>query len=222
METSLSIQYLIQEPKVIKDKNPLILLLHGYGSNEADLFSFASELPEEYYIVSAQAPYPVPPYGYAWYAIHFDADANKFSDDQQAIESRDRIVGFIDELTQKYPIDVNQINLVGFSQGAILSYAIALSYPKKINKVVALSGYFNANIIKEGFENNDFSSLRLFASHGTVDQVIPIDWARKTSPILDVLNISHEYKEYPVGHGVHPLNFKDFKHFLIGEKLRGE
>ncbi|QQU02090.1 alpha/beta hydrolase [Myroides odoratus] len=216
METSLSINYLIQEPKVKKDKNPLILLLHGYGSNEEDLFSFASELPEDYYIVSAQAPYPVPPYGYAWYAIHFDADANKFSDDQQAIESRDLIVKFIDELTGKYAIDSDNINLVGFSQGAILSYAIALSYPEKINKVVALSGYFNANIITPSFEQHDFSQLRLFASHGTVDQVIPVEWARKTSPILDALQVKHEYKEYPVGHGVHPLNFADFKQFLIG------
>jgi len=215
METSLSINYLIQEPKVKKDKNPLILLLHGYGSNEEDLFSFASEIPEDYYIVSAQAPYPVPPYGYAWYAIHFDADANKFSDDQQAIESRDLIVKFIDELTAKYAIDSDNINLVGFSQGAILSYAIALSYPEKINKVVALSGYFNANIITPGFEQHDFSQLRLFASHGTVDQVIPVEWARKTSPILDALQVKHQYKEYPVGHGVHPLNFADFKRFLI-------
>lgn len=216
METTLSIKYLIQEPKVKKDKNPLILLLHGYGSNEEDLFSFASELPEDYYIVSAQAPYPVPPYGYAWYAIHFDADANKFSDDQQAIESRDLIVKFIDELSQTYPIDPTHINLVGFSQGAILSYAIALSYPEKINKAVALSGYFNANIIKAGFEQRDFSQLQIFASHGTVDQVIPVDWARKTSPILDTLQIKHQYKEYPVGHGVHPLNFTDFKNFLLG------
>ncbi|MGS4344141.1 alpha/beta hydrolase [Myroides odoratus] len=217
METTLSIPYLIQEPKVKKDKNPLILLLHGYGSNEEDLFSFASELPEDYYIVSAQAPYPVPPYGYAWYAIHFDADANKFSDDQQAIESRDLIVRFLDELVQTYPIDTTNINLVGFSQGAILSYAIALSYPDKINKVVALSGYFHAPLMKEGFEQHDFSHLRLFASHGTVDQVIPIDWARKTSPILDALQIKHQYKEYPVGHGVHPLNFADFKRFLLEE-----
>lgn len=215
MDTSLSIAYLIQEPKVKKEKNPLILLLHGYGSNEEDLFSFASELPEDYYVISARAPYPVPPYGNAWYAIHFDADANKFSDDNQAIESRDLIVKFIDELIAKYPIDANDINLVGFSQGAILSYAIALSYPEKINKVVALSGYFNSNIIKEGFEKENLGKLKFFASHGTVDQVIPVDWARQTPTILKSLNIEHEYKEYPVGHGVHPLNFADFKKFLL-------
>ena len=113
------LHYLIREPKVILDKNPLLLLLHGYGSNEEDLFSFASELPDHYYIISARAPYPLPPYGNAWYAIDFDANMNKFSNDEQAIESRDLIVEFIDELIQKYPIDSTKVNLIGFSQGAI-------------------------------------------------------------------------------------------------------
>lgn len=218
MNTTLSINFLIQEPKIKKEKNPLILLLHGYGSNEEDLFSFAAELPEDYYIVSVQAPYQVPPHGFAWYAINFDENMNKFSDDEQAIESRDRIVHFIDELIATYPIDATNVNLVGFSQGAILSYAIALSYPEKVKSVVALSGYFNPAIIKEGYQTRDYTSIAIFASHGTVDQVIPIDWARKTPEILQGLHVKHEYKEYPVGHGVHPNNFYDFKLFLEQNK----
>lgn len=206
--------YLVQEPTVKKDKHPLILLMHGYGSNEEDLFSFAPELSEDAYIISVRAPYTVPPYGYAWYAINFDANQNKFSDDNEAIESRDKIVAFIDTLLATYPIDGNQVNLVGFSQGAILSYAVALSYPEKINKVVALSGYFNENILTPNYKGNNFDKLSFFASHGTVDQVIPVDWARKTPEILTNLKIENDFKEYPVGHGVHPLNFKDFKAFL--------
>ena len=143
----MSLTYLLREPKIKQEKNPLLLLLHGYGSNEEDLFSFASELPDEYYVVSVRAPYDLQPYGHAWYAIHFDADENKFSDDAQAIESRDSIVRFIDELIAKYPIDETQVSLIGFSQGAILSYATALSYPEKISRVVALSGYLNEKII---------------------------------------------------------------------------
>ena len=156
--------YVIREPKQILDKNPLLLLLHGYGSNEEDLFSFAGELPDNYYIISARAPYPVPPYGNAWYAITFDANMNKFSDDEQAKISRDVIVDFIDLLLEKYPIDPLNVNLIGFSQGAILSYAVALSYPEKVNKVVALSGYFNENILKEGYASHDFSKLSFFFS----------------------------------------------------------
>ena len=211
----LSLVYQIREPKVKADKNPLLLLLHGYGSNEADLFSFAEELPDEYYVVSARAPYDLQYGSYAWYAINFDADQNKFSDHDQAVVSRDLVVNFIDELLANYPIDTSNVTLIGFSQGSILSYSIALSYPEKVQKVGALSGYLNLDIAKEKYQENDFSNLRIFASHGTVDQVIPVDWARKTPAILENLGIEITYKEYPIGHGVSPQNFYDLKSWLL-------
>lgn len=211
---NLSLYHLVREPKIKKDKNPLLLLLHGYGSNEEDLFSFATELPEQYYVVSARAPYDLMYGSHAWYAINFDADENKFSDINQAIESRDLIAGFIDELVAAYPIDKEQVTLIGFSQGSILGYAVALSYPEKVKQVVAMSGYIHGGMTVDDFMENDFSSLRIFASHGTADQVIPVDWARKTKPFLDNLGIENVYKEYPVGHGVSPQNFFDFRNWL--------
>jgi len=214
----MSLHYLVREPKFIQEKNPLLLLLHGYGSNEADLFSFASELPEEYFIISVQAPYDLQYGSYAWYAINFDADENKFSDLNQARQSRDMIADFIDELLAKYPIDSTKVNLIGFSQGSILSYAVALSYPTKIAKVVAMSGYLNLDMAIEGFEKNDFSGLKIFASHGTVDQVIPVEWARKTPQLLENFGIDVVYKEYPIGHGVSPQNFFDFRKWLLENK----
>lgn len=213
METGI-FNYLIQQPKEIQEKNPLIILIHGYGSNKEDLFSFAPELPENAFIVSVQAPYQVPPYGFAWYAISFDANMNKFSDDTQAVKSRDLLVQFIDELCTKYPIDQKDVNLIGFSQGAILSYALAVTYPEKVNKVVALSGYFNADIMQPKADLSVYNHLKIFGSHGTVDQVIPVEWARKASELLKSYAISFEYKEYPVGHGVAPQNFYDLKAFL--------
>ena len=214
----MNLTYLVREPKIKQEKNPLLLLLHGYGSNEEDLFSFASELPDEYYVVSVRAPYDLQPYGHAWYAINFDADENKFSDDAQAIESRGVIVSFIDELITKYPIDAKQVTLVGFSQGAILSYATALSYPEKISRVVALSGYLNEKIIAADYTSKDIKKLKVFISHGTVDQVIPVDWARKAQPFLQNLGLEVAYNEYPMGHGVAPQNFYDFKNWLNATK----
>lgn len=211
----LSLEYKIREPKIKLDKNPLLLLLHGYGSNEEDLFSFASELPETYYIISARAPHDLQYGSYAWYAINFDVDQNKFSDHEQAKVSRDLIVTFIEELIHNYPIDAKDITLIGFSQGSILSYAVALSNPEKIKKVVALSGYVSEPILAENYKTNNFSNLSIFASHGTVDQVIPLEWAQKTKPFLDSLGIQSVYKEYPVGHGVAPQNFYDFKNWLL-------
>ena len=211
---NLSLHHLVRLPKIKLEKNPLLLLLHGYGSNEEDLFSFASELPEDYYVVSVRAPYDLQYGSYAWYAINFNADENKFSDHEQAKISRDLIAGFISELTDNYSIDAENVTLIGFSQGTILSYAVALSYPEKIKRVVALSGYLNLEIVKENYENNDFSKLSMFISHGTVDQVISVDWARKAAPILSNLGIENVYKEYPIGHGVAQQNFYDFKDWL--------
>ena len=210
----MSLEYLVKAPKEIKEKNGALLLIHGYGSNEEDLFSFSSELPEKYYVISARAPYDMMFGSYAWYAINFDAEENKFSDLNQARTSRDLIANFIDELLAAYPIDAQHVTLIGFSQGTILSYAVALSYPQKVQRVVAMSGYLNTEIAAENYAQNDFKNLKIFASHGTVDQVIPIDWARKAKPALDGLGIETTYKEYPIGHGVSPQNFYDFKSWL--------
>lgn len=210
----MNLHYLIQEPKIKNDKNPLILLLHGYGSNEEDLFSFASELPQDHYVISVRAPYDLQPYGHAWYAIHFDADENKFSDNVQAKQSVELIAGFIDEIVKQYPIDAKNVTLIGFSQGAILSYATALTFPEKVAKVIALSGYFNQEIMPEVIDTKAISHLKFFVSHGSVDQVIPIEWARKAKPALENLGLEVEYHEYPVGHGVAPQNFFDFKNWL--------
>ncbi len=210
----MNLHYLVQEPKVKHDKNPLLLLLHGYGSNEEDLFSFAPELPDDSYVISVRAPYDLQPYGHAWYAIHFDADENKFSDNEQAKESVAIIANFIDEIVKKYAIDAKNVTLIGFSQGAILSYATALTYPEKVTKVIALSGYLNQEILPEALDTKAISHLKFFISHGSVDQVIPVDWARKAKPALEKLDLEVEYQEYPIGHGVSPKNFFDFKAWL--------
>ena len=212
---NLSLEYLVREPKIKLDKNPLLLLLHGYGSNEQDLFSFAAELPEEYYIVSVRAPYNLQYGSYAWYAINFDADQNKFSDNNQARISRDLIANFIDELIDNFPIDARNVTLIGFSQGTILSYAVALSHPEKVQRVVAMSGYINPEILEDNYLKNSFSNLKVFASHGTADQVIPVEWGRKAKPFLENLGIKITFKEYPIGHGVSPQNFYDFKNWLL-------
>jgi phospholipase/carboxylesterase len=189
-------------------------MLHGYGSDENDLFSFASELPKELFIVSVRAPYAMQPYGNAWYTIHFDAEQNKWNDTKQAIESRDLIATFIDEACATYPVNKNNVTLLGFSQGTILSYAVALTYSKKVKNVIALSGYVSEDMLPEDFGSKDFSHLNFYCSHGSLDQVIPVEWARKTPKFLDQLNIKHSYSEFPVGHGVAPQNFYEFRRWL--------
>jgi phospholipase/carboxylesterase len=189
-------------------------MLHGYGSDEKDLFSFASELPEELFIISIRAPYPLPPYGNAWYAINFDADQGKWNDNEQAIQSRDRISQFIDDATATLPVDPQNVTLLGFSQGTILAYAVALTYPEKVKNIVALSGYINKDILPDDLNSADFGHLDFYCSHGSLDQVIPVEWARQTPDFLKALSVKHQYGEFPVGHGVAPQNFYALKAWL--------
>lgn len=215
MENNALPLYHIIQKSTLTENAPLLIMLHGYGSDENDLFSFASELPEELFIISVRAPYPMQPFGNAWYAINFDAEKGKWSDNEQAIESRDLIAKFIDEAMSTYPVNPDNVSLLGFSQGCILSFAVALTYPEKVKNIIALSGYVNKAIIAENFIEKDYSNLDFYCSHGSVDQVIPVQWAQQTPPFLTDLHIKHTYSEFPVGHGVAPQNFYEFKEWLI-------
>ncbi|CAL2104522.1 Phospholipase [Tenacibaculum sp. 190130A14a] len=209
----MSLHYLIREPKTTSTNPPLLVLLHGYGSNERDLFSFAEELPDEFLIVSAQAPHSMGFGSYAWYAINFDAINGKFSDLKQAQESIEMIASFIDELKEKYNTNPDKTFLLGFSQGAILSYATSLQYPNKVQHVIALSGYINEELLPKNVSSEITTDY--YISHGTVDQVLPVDWARKAPLILNSYHLKSEYSEYPVGHGVAPQNFYSFKDWIV-------
>ncbi|MGB0892439.1 MAG: alpha/beta hydrolase [Flavobacteriaceae bacterium] len=208
----MSLHYIIREPKKEVTNPSLLILLHGYGSNEQDLFSFAEELPDELLIISAQAPHSMGFGSFAWYAINFDANNGKFSDLVQAKESIDEIAIFIDEIKEKYNTNPDKTFLLGFSQGAILSYSLSLFYPNKVNYVIALSGYVNEDLLPKDVANNIITDY--YISHGTVDQVLPVDWARKAPTLLQSFNLKSEYSEYPVGHGVAPQNFYSFKNWI--------
>lgn len=207
------LEYLVRPAKGEAENPPLLILLHGYGSNEQDLFSFAEELPEELLIVSVQAPFAIGMGGYAWYSINFDDINGKFSDLKEAKESIDKIAIFIDEIKEKYHTKPNKTFLLGFSQGAILSYSLSFFYPNKIQHVIALSGYINTDLVPASISkeiNTDY-----YSSHGTVDQVLPVDLARRSRPFLDHLGLQYEYSEYNVGHGVAPQNFYSFKNWIV-------
>ncbi|MGJ8684384.1 MAG: alpha/beta hydrolase [Nonlabens sp.] len=218
--TNLSLQHVIRPAQ--KENAPLLLLLHGYGSNEDDLFSFAPEISQEFFIVSARAPYDMQPYGAAWYAINFDATGGKFSDVEQAKESIQLLVKFIEELKKSYPISQDKINILGFSQGAILSYGLSLSYPQLFDKVVCMSGYLNEEMIENPEElesrfRESENKPSYFISHGTVDQVVPYAWAKQAPDFLKKLELNHVFKDYPIGHGVARDNFYDMKAWLEKE-----
>lgn len=208
MKNLVGINYLERKPRVQKEKNPVIILIHGYGSNEEDLFGFAEDLPDEFHVISVQGMHMLQFGMYAWYEINF-VDMEKFNNVPQGVASRDKLVDFIEAIIVQENLDDKNVWLCGFSQGAILSYSIALNYPNKVKHIACLSGYPEPNFIGELDVNRDYSNLDFFISHGTDDMVIPVEWARKGKPMLDELGIQNEYHEYRSGHGIVPQNYWD-------------
>lgn len=212
MDTDQVLDYRVRRPLKEGDSSPVLFLLHGYGSHEEDLFSFANYLPEEYLIISLRAPLNLSFGGYAWYSIHFNEQQDKWSDDDEAKKAQEIILYNIDYHLEQFKLKGQKVSLLGFSQGAILSWAVGLSHPEKIDKIIALSGYLNEDIFvyaKEGIDQ-----LRIFSSHGTQDPTLPIEWARKGIGLLEKKEISLAYKEYPQGHGINQDNFNDLLSWL--------
>ena len=207
---SSTLSFLERPPKKrTEEKAPVLFLIHGYGASDADLFGFADYLPDHLHIFSLNAPHALPMGGFAWYSLNFDAAQSKVEDIEQARESLVLIENFIDDTLKKYPVDRENVTLFGFSQGAILSYALGLNTPK-ITNVLALSGYLNENLLK----TPTHTKTRFFISHGTEDQIILFDWARKAPETLEKLNIKYTFKSYPMGHGIAPDNFEDIQQWI--------
>ncbi len=207
------INYLELKPSIQLEQNPLLLLIHGYGSNEEDLFSFADDLPAEFHVISVQGIHVLAPGMYGWYEIDF-VNMEKFNNVPQGIESRNKLVEFIDEITTKENLDKENVWLCGFSQGAILSYALALNFPEKVRHIACLSGYPEPNFIGELNLQLDYSNLDFFISHGIDDMVIPVEWGRRGKSLLDELGIKNEYHEYRSGHGIVPQNYWDLMSWM--------
>ena len=212
MDIDQVLDYRVRRPLKESDKSPVLFLLHGYGSHEEDLFSFANYLPEEYLIISLRAPLSLSFGGYAWYSIHFNEQQDKWSDDAEAKKAQEIILYNIDYHLEQFKLKGQKVSLLGFSQGAILSWAVGLSHPERIDKLIALSGYVNEDIFS--FAEKGLDQLRIFSSHGTQDPTLPIEWARKGIALVEKKEISVAYKEYPQGHGINQDNFNDLLSWL--------
>ena len=127
----LSLQYIVREPNTITENTSLLILLHDYGSNEEDLFSFATELPDDLLIVSARAPQDLSSGSFSWYTIYFNTGEGKFSDIPEAIEARETISTFIDRHGVEKPFIQKSILPQTFEsitgQNANLAIAIGLA-----------------------------------------------------------------------------------------------
>src|SRR5437763_10158037 len=113
---SLSLTHLTREPTApAEGAPPLLLLLHGVGSNEADLFGLAPELDGRFFVVSARAPITLGPGAYGWFHVAFTPQGPAIIP-AEAEQSRQALLRFIDEVVEAYGVDPRRVYLMGFSQ----------------------------------------------------------------------------------------------------------
>jgi len=191
-------------------KQPLIVLIHGYGSNENDLFSFNSLFDENLNIVSYRATKEFYQNMYAWYDIYFENNVKSF-DEKTAIQSAKLLTKEIKLFCKEYNCDENRVTLIGFSQGAILGYSILFLNPNLLKNLVALSGYVEEKIL----DRNDIkTNTSIYVSHGKNDETIPYDDSKKTLQLLDSKKIKYDFYEFNQGHGVSQENLYSFLNWL--------
>ncbi|PVZ19503.1 MULTISPECIES: alpha/beta hydrolase [unclassified Pseudomonas] len=213
LQTDLPLKYLVQtgaQPA----REPLVIFLHGYGSNEEDLFTLRQGLPADYTYLSARAPLQMSDGGYKWFssvpgAPEYDAVPEDLASSEQ------RLVAFVTQAQRKYGVDARHTYLIGFSQGAIISYQVLLKAPGLAAGFAALSGKMlpalrNALPHAEGQAN-----LKVFIGHGTADSVLPYATAPRDQALLGKLGIEAQFHAYPsMDHTVSQRELNDLSDWL--------
>lgn len=212
--TNLSLTHLVREPGGGAGSTPpLLLLLHGVGSNEEDLFGLAPYIDERFLVVSARAPVVLGYGSYGWFRIEF-TDAGMVADIEQAKQSLGMLPGFVDELVETYRADGRRVYLAGFSQGAMMSLALALTRPEKVAGVVAMSGRLPTHALEHEPDREALAGKPVLVTHGLYDPVLPIEQGRAARDYLGALPVELTYREYPMGHEVSMESLRDVTAWL--------
>lgn len=191
-------------------KVPLLLVLHGYKSNMKDLFALKDYLDPRLTIVSLQAPTPAGKDKYKWFDLIFSNQGNVTGNPTEAEESRLLVSHFVDAAVNQFNANPQQVYLLGFSQGAMMSLYLTLSEPTKFAGAAILSGKAIEGLEDHISDNKKaLSDLSILVTHGKKDQVISIDHAKEVERILSDLSMSLSYKEYPMGHQISEQCLKD-------------
>jgi phospholipase/carboxylesterase len=211
---ALSLHHLAQQPRRRSEgAPPLLILLHGYGSNEQDLFGLAPYVDPRFLVISARAPHILMPGGYAWFELEW-TNRGVVIDFAQAEQSRELAAQFVGQVAGAYGADMRQIYLCGFSQGAIVSACIALTEPELVEGVVLMSGRVPSEVRPLIAAPQRLERKPFLVTHGLYDQVLPIDNGRASRALLETLPVALTYREYPMAHEVSAESLADVTGWL--------
>lgn len=215
IQTDLPFNYLVQEPKSSQNliaQKAIVIFLHGYGSNEADLFELRQEFSNEHIYLSLQAPMILAPGSYQWYGLQ-PAEALQVA--ENVLRYTKMLKEFIEQAVIKYHTTHEKVILIGFSQGAIMSYELALQFPKRVRGIAALSGKILSPLKEKIKPGLDLAGLSIFIGHGTADDRVYYKEATEAFSLLEKTSIKPFFHSYQkMGHSINQQELTDLKIWL--------
>ena len=200
-------------PRIDTPQPPLVVLLHGYGSNEEDLLQLAPYFPDQCRIVSFRAPFLLMPGANCWYELDFGSHGIR-ADIGQAQQSLTVLSESISAAIAAYATDPERTFVVGFSQGGGMAGLVATQLPH-LRGAAILSG-----INPFTLSTNELPTPQcdVLVVHGSFDEVVPVAVGHGTRDQLRERGVAVTYAEYPIGHTVDLRVIASLTRFL-GERL---
>ncbi len=199
------------------ERPPVLVVLHGYGTDEYDLLPIAEQIGGEFLIISLQGPIDRPNGGHAWYDL-IQTERGIIPDDLTRHESEEMLVAALPRIIEQEGGDANRVVLMGFSQGAAVIYSLLIVYDLKNYGItpiasINMSGYIPRDIL-EAISAKRFDGFPFFISHGEFDELIPMQALGEAEKLLTRQGADVTARMYPMGHGVLPETVEDIISWL--------
>lgn len=213
LRNDLPLNY-VEQSQPDSHNQPLVIFLHGYGSNEADLFGIKDGLPASYTYLSVRAPQTLEEGSYQWF---HRKGQGAYDGDRDDLRSSATLIGdFIAKAASKYHTTADKVFLVGFSQGAIMSYEVALRQPSVVGGIAALSGKLLPVLRSQLKPDPALGSLAIFIGHGTDDQRLPFTDGSEADSLLRKLGLAPQFHAYlGLGHSISEGEISDLNAWLL-------
>ena len=195
---------------------PALVMLHGWRGDESSMWIFKQVIAAGAAALTPRAPLELKPQEYAWYRHN---GARPTPDPDSLREGLNYLVHFLTSIPDQYPIDPKRLLLIGFSQGAAIGNGLALSRPDLILGMASLAG-MTPELPREMVRADGVAGLPVFIAHGTEDQVVPVQEARKTRDVYAELGANITYGEYKTKHKMTTQCIKDLKAWVAQTLLK--
>ena len=192
----------------------LLVLMHGVGSNEQDLFGLADLVPPSFHVLSLRAPYAMAAQMYAWFQFGVNPDGSRIIDVAQERASRALVDQTCREACVQLDVPAERVVVGGFSQGGIMSLSVLLTQPALLKAVLVWHSRLLPEIAGEAAPAAALAGHQAWVSHGSADNVIPLQQAHAIRARLQATPVDLVYREYPCQHNLHPEELRDSMQWL--------